>query len=384
VVSPILANIYLDQLDQFVERDLLPAHNSGIERRMNPTYKHLMNHAYARRKARRFAEAAQSVRTAQTLPSRDPTDPDFRRLRYVRYADDFLLGFAGPREDAEEIKHKLTEFLRDHLKLELSESKTLITHGRTSAARFLGYEISVYQVDAKRTRKRRSINGLIGLKVPVDVIAEKCQPYLKHGKPVHRPELLHNADFSIVEQFQTEYRGIVQYYQSAINLRSLNKLRWIMETSLTKTLAAKHGLSVTQVYRKYKVTAQTPLGIRRVFQVVVPRDEGRKPLVAQWGCIPLRRRKDAVLNDRPRRVWNQRTELQERLLADTCELCSSRLNVQVHHIRRLADLQRVGQTAKPTWVKEMAARHRKTLVVCRRCHEDIHTGRPTRHRLSAE
>src|SRR5690606_945901 len=126
-----------------------------------------------------------------------------------RYADDFLLGVTGPKTEAEEIKRHLEVFLRDSLKLELSGTKTLITHGRSQPVRFLGYEIVVHQTDTKRTRRRRSINGQIGLKVPADVVKAKCKPYLKRGKPVHRPELLYHSDFSIVEQYQATYRGIV-------------------------------------------------------------------------------------------------------------------------------------------------------------------------------
>jgi hypothetical protein len=111
-----------------------------------------------------------------------------------------------------------------------------------------------------------------------------------------------------------------------------------------------------------------------VLQVTVER-EGKAPLVAQWGGIALKRRIDVVLNDQPQPVWNVRTELLERLLADTCELCSSQEDVEVHHIRALKDLQKKGRAEKPTWVKWMAARRRKTLVVCHRCHESIHTGR---------
>src|SRR5688572_22141103 len=109
-------------------------------------------------------------RQRRSLPSQDPNDPDYRRLRYVRYADDWLLGFAGPRHEAEEIKSTIAAFLREELKLELSPSKTLITHATSQAARFLGYEIKVQHSDTKITRGRRAVNGAIGLFVPRDVL----------------------------------------------------------------------------------------------------------------------------------------------------------------------------------------------------------------------
>lgn len=176
VVSPILSNIYLDRLDQFVESVLLPAHNHGDRRKPNASYMALLNAARARRIAGDREKAKALRHQAQRMPSRDPNDPDFRRLWYVRYADDWLLGFSGPREEAEEIKRQLAEFLRSTLKLELSQAKTLITNARMESARFLGYEIVNQNADSKQHRAshRRCINGSLGLKVPVDVIRGKC------------------------------------------------------------------------------------------------------------------------------------------------------------------------------------------------------------------
>jgi group II intron reverse transcriptase/maturase len=136
VASPILSNIYLDRLDRFVEQQLLPVYNHGRRRRSNPAYQ-AVEDAIARAKRRGDREAVRALRRQRrSLPSQDPNDPDYRRLRYVRYADDWLLGFAGPKHEAAQIKSRIGQFLRDELKLELSESKTLITHATTGAARF--------------------------------------------------------------------------------------------------------------------------------------------------------------------------------------------------------------------------------------------------------
>ena len=257
VASPILANIYLDRLDKFVETMLLPAYNHGASRRMNVAYNRLAQLDYFYRKSGRPKHAALLKHQRQTLPSRDPNDPKYRRLRYMRYADDFLLGFCGPRSETEEIKQRLAESLRDDLKLELSKAKTLVTNARSEAARFFGYEVVTLEDDTKRTEGRRSINGQIGLKVPADVIAEKCLPYMRRGKPVHRPERLHESPFSMVEKFQAEYRGVAQDYQLAYNVSRLNRLRWVMETSLTKTLAAKLQISVSTGRPSRRPTART-------------------------------------------------------------------------------------------------------------------------------
>ena len=289
-----------------------------------------------------------------------------------------LLGFVGPRSEAEEIKSAIAAFLRDHLKLELSETKTLITHARTGAARFLGYEITTLYSDQKLDRRgHRCINGQIGLKVPMVAVRAKCARYLLHGKPVHRPELIHDSPFSIVAQYQREYRGIVEYYRLAYNLYQLDRLRWLMERSLTQTLAHKLRISVTGVYRRYRQIIDTDAGSTPVLQVTVEREGRQKPLVARWGGLSLARNIKVVLNDAPLRICGPRTELERRLLANRCELCGSTDNIQVHHVRALKDLRIKGRAEKPFWVQVMAARQRKTLVTCEKCHDDIHAGRLT-------
>jgi group II intron reverse transcriptase/maturase len=372
IVSPILANIYLDRLDQWVETTLIPEYTRGTQRKPNKAYARLAHTAARRRSRGRTEEAEALLKQMRRLPSQDFDDPGYRRLRYVRYADDFLLGFAGPKSEADEIKRRIGDFLRDHLKLEMSEEKTLITHGRSGTARFLGYELTVMHSD-----QRRAVNGVTGLKMPMDVVHERCAAYSSRGKPMHLTERTHDDVFSIIRRYEAEYRGVAEYYRMAYNLRNLNKLRWTMETSLTKTLAAKLRISVAQVYRRYQRTIDTERGPRKVLQTTVERP-GKAPLVATWNRTPLVRDTNAVLRDDPSRVWNDnKTEIVQRLLAVTCELCGSREGVQVHHIRALKDLNRPGRPAKPGWMKRMAARRRKTLVVCLDCHNDIHAGRPT-------
>jgi hypothetical protein len=192
----------LDKLDRYVETTLLPAYNRGERRRINPPYLRLQNQRQRLKRQGETAQAREVWRQMQRLPSLDPADPDYRRLRYLRYADDWLLGFAGPRHEAEEIKQQLAAFLRDELKLELSQDKTLITHARTQPARFLGYDLVALNNDQKRDRRgHRSINGQIGLRVPQEVVHAKCACYLRRGKAIHRPELLHDAPYSIVVQY---------------------------------------------------------------------------------------------------------------------------------------------------------------------------------------
>jgi group II intron reverse transcriptase/maturase len=375
IVSPLLANVYLDRLDKHIEADLLPAYNRGRSRRPYRPYMLLWQRACRLEQGGDWEAGRQLRRQMKTMNSRDPNDPGYRRLRYCRYADDWLLGFTGPKREAEEIKVEIGRFLREELKLELSGPKTLITHGRTQAARFLGYEIVVMDADDKHDhRGHRSINAQIGLKVPADVIAAKCKPYLHHGRPIRRTERTVNSDFSIIAQYQAEFRGIAGYYQLAYNLHRLGRLKYVMQRSLVKTLARKFRIRVPRVYQRYRAVLHTDRGRRKGLQVVIERDLGKAPLIAQWGGVSLARETSiGNLDDRPQQVWNNRhSEVVERLLADTCELCGSHDGVETHHVRHLKDLQTKGRAERPQWVQVMAARRRKTLVVCRTCHERIH------------
>jgi len=202
VVSPLLANLVLNELDRFVEQELLPHYNKGIERRRNPVYQRLN---YAITQASQEGEIEQYhqlKRKRQQLPSRDPYDSDFRRLKYVRYGDDFILGYAGTRQEALEIKQKIQEFLSQHLHLTLSEEKTLITHAAKERARFLNYEIHIGRNNTKMTNHKkeahwigRSLNGKVILSVPQDVSAAWQKRFTQKGKIIHRPYLLNCSDY---------------------------------------------------------------------------------------------------------------------------------------------------------------------------------------------
>jgi len=375
IISPLLANIYMDRLDKFVEETVIPKYTCKTKRRISKEAKSILNKIF-RTKDKDKDNIPNLRRKLRKTQFTDPFDPRYRRLRYIRYADDFLLGFAGPKDEAEEIKEQLKTFLRDHLKLELSPDKTLITHALTEKAKFLGYDIS-----ADGPMYHGKGHGRITLRIPIKKLNDKIARYTKDGKPIHRFELLNESDHAIIEKYGSEYRGIVQYYAYARNRFWLERLHWYMESSLLKTLAAKHKSTVTKMARRFAGKAITEKGVVKCLSIKTERP-GREPLYAQFGGISLSSEsfKDVViediLTDRDRFV--PRKELLTRLLMDTCELCGSRDRIVVHHVRHLADLKVKGQREKPQWVKTMAALRRKTLIVCTPCHNDIHAGRPTR------
>jgi len=375
-LSPLLANIYLDQMDTWVEQTLMPEHTRGAGRAVNRTYRQIRHQMEKARQNRDIEAAREYEKHLRTLPFYDVNDPLYRRLKYVRYADDFLIGFAGPKAEAEQIKVEIRDFLHDHLKLEFSEQKTLVTHARTQGARFLGYDIKVQHEDTLRDRNNtRSVNGVIGLYVPEDRLQELCARYMKDGKPAQLPALVIEPDFDIVSKYGAQWRHYAQWFLLAHNVRELTKLHWIMQSSLLRTLAWKHKSTVRKMAAKHKAKLKTEDGIFTCIEVKIER-ENKPPLVARFGGIPLRHKKEAIIRDQLPFYPPRRTELIKRLLADTCEICGAAGDVEVHHVRKLADLaKRRDGRERPEWAKRMAARNRKTMVVCPSCHDDIHAGR---------
>jgi group II intron reverse transcriptase/maturase len=390
VLSPLLANIYLHELDAFIEEELIPQYTRGKRRAHNPEYRRLEYRIKCARERGDDEAVRQLEQRRRQTPSHDTHDPHFRRLRYIRYADDFLLGFSGPKSEAEEIKAAIGTFLRDKLKLEMSTSKTLITHARTGHAHFLGYAISVYHANDKLSRrtgtptKTRSINGRIRLGIPHGLVDERAKRYQRNGRPVCEPALLHYSDAHIINVYQQRFRGLAAYYKYAVDRWRLSKLKYVMQVALTRTLASKFNTTAARIYRRYRSTRAVNGYTYKTLQVEVPTSRGTRCIY--WGAIPLGAIKpgaewvnDIEYSERTRGAY---TDFIQRLQANQCELCGSEENCQVHHIRKLANLKLRwrGRRVKPEWVKRMVALQRKTLVVCHKCHVDIHAGRPTPRR----
>ena len=385
ILSPLLANIFLNELDQFVETELLPKWNRGEKRKRNPL---IRNYEYRIRKARErhdFAEVQRLVKERRQYPYMDVQDPEYRRLKYVRYADDFILGFAGAQAEALEIKNAISQFLKHHLNLTLSEEKTLITQARKEKALFLGYQLSTHQENTKLYNdapsdkiryKRRSINGSARLGVPFGLVSEKAKRFMAKGKPIHRVELLNRSVAEIITQYQTEFRGIAEYYKYAEDVHVLGSLKYVMEQSLMKTLAHKLKTTVSAVYRKHRTTIMIEGQSYMVIRETIETEKGTR--VFTWGGIPLKRHRGEITQPIDDQIhtfkWSDRSDLVTRLQKGRCELCDSDDNIEVHHIRKLKDLKIrwKGRKEKPEWVERMIALQRETLVVCEECHQKIH------------
>lgn len=385
VLSPLLANIYLNELDAYIEDVLIPQYTRGTKRAENPEYKRLKFAMTQARKKGDIKKAKEIERQRRHMPSQDVYNPNFRRLQYVRYADDFILCFIGTKAEAEAIKEAISTFLKEKLHLELSPTKTLITHARTEYARFLGYDISIFNADDKISPRKgtiakiRSQSGYVRLGIPYGKVDELTKRYMQGGKAVHENALLKFTDATIVNVYQQRYRGIAEYYKYAIDRRRLQKLKYYMEIALTKTLACKHKDSVKSIYRKYATRREIGGYSYKVLAVEIPNSQGKQ--YAYWGGITLKRIDvgqgyiidRTVKDDLPQPT---RLELVRRLQANRCELCGSTEKCEVHHVRKLVDIKRQWRnTEKPAWVEKMIGMRRRTLVVCTECHHEIHAAR---------
>lgn len=387
IISPILANIYLDQLDTYM-REYIQKFNKGKERADNPErvkFEYGKSRAVLRLKAVTDREERKSIvkeikhfdKERAKIPCGVDMDANFRRLKYVRYADDFLCAVIGTKKEAEAIKQDIKKFLAEKLSLELSDEKTLITHGRKSA-KFLGYEIyirkSVLTKRNKAGRLTRPFNNKVYLKMPTQVIRKKLLDYgaleikMHNGKefykPKHRPYLINSDDLEILERYNAEIRGIYNFYSIANNCHSLHTFKYIMEYSMYKTYASKYRSSVVQICKKYKKDG--------VFTVSYKNRKGQT-LKRQFYHDGFKRKKQEYGDcyDRlPVQYFYHGTSLIDRLKANRCELCGKEnVKLDMHHVRKLKDLQ-----GKEDWERHMIARKRKTIALCRSCHKKVHYG----------
>jgi group II intron reverse transcriptase/maturase len=389
ILSPLLANIVLHELDNYITETLIPKYTYGKKRDRTDAYNakvSLITYHSSRGNVERARTERKKLRHMQ---SGNPMDRSFKRLKYIRYADDFMLGFIGSKEEAENIKTELKNWLNTELGLKLSAEKTKVTHAQQERARFLGYEIGVIMSDRMIVQtskngirhKKRNLNGQIQLYVPQDVREKWVNKYLVKGKPIHRSIYLGYSDYEIIHAYGSEWRGLVNYYNLAMNIHSLRIVEWTMLQSLTATLAGKHKSIRSKIREKYETTVNGKKSI--VCEVANPKNP-MKPFRAIMGGIPLKREDKPTLNV-DKLIWKPkygRTELTQRLLAHECELCGSTEHIEVHHIRSIRELkQRYKKQEAPLWVVHMAARHRNTLVVCRSCHDEIHAGKYDKNKV---
>lgn len=387
IVSPILANIYLDKLDKYV-KEYIRHFDKGTKRRSGKESNDLTNERKRTvRKLRKVKDGTEKAALVARLkaieqeraafPSGDEMDGSYRRLKYIRYADDFILGVIGSKEDALRIKEDIKSFLSESLALELSEEKTLITHTGKSA-KFLGYEITVTRNNHQRRdvqgRLRRTYGKRVRLNVSMATLRDKLLEYgameikLRNGKEIWKPKcrsgLIFNDDLEILDRYNRETVGFCNYYLIANNCVVLHNFRYIMEYSMYKTFAGKYRSTVRKINKKYR--------LNKLFTV---KYEQKGVIKSRTFYKTSFKRRTTAFNGscdiEPYSIADvSRTNLTDRLKAEKCELCGATGKLIMHHVRNLKDLK-----GKESWKRLMSARKRKTIALCPSCHRLRHLGK---------
>ena len=389
IISPILANIYLDKFDKYI-KEYTEKFNKGKRRKENPIVKRF-GHRKAKlvtklkkstdktERKRLLMQIKEIVRERLNYPASDEMDATMKRLKYVRYADDFLIGVIGSKEDCVSIKEDIKQFMADKLKLELSDEKTLITNARKHA-KFLGYDVFVRKSNETHRDKNghltRSLDHKIVLYVTTEVMRKKLLEYdalkiiVQNGKEVWKPKgrtyMRCLDDLEIISQYNSEIMGFYNFYSIANNSPVIDSFYNIMEYSMYKTYAAKYSTSKKKIIAKYKkngvfaipYTNKRGYEFKREFY-----DKGFKRKE-----LPNRYLDDRLPNTIA--ITGGRNGLIKRLQARVCENCGATDNLEMHHVRKLKDLK-----GKSDWEIKMISRKRKTLAVCSVCHHKIHSGK---------
>ena len=387
IVSPILANIYLDKLDKYV-KEYIRHFDMGTKRRPGKESNDLANERKRTvRKLKKIKDGTEKAALVARLkaieqeraafPSGDEMDGSYRRLKYIRYADDFILGVIGSKEDALRIKEDIKSFLSESLALELSEEKTLITHTGKSA-KFLGYEITVTRNNHQRRdvqgRLRRTYGKRVRLNVSMATLRDKLLEYgameikLRNGKEIWKPKcrsgLIFNDDLEILDRYNRETVGFCNYYLIANNCVVLHNFRYIMEYIMYKTFAGKYRSTVRKINKKYR--------LNKLFTV---KYEQKGVIKSRTFYKTSFKRRTTAFNGscdiEPYSIADvSRTNLTDRLKAEKCELCGATGKLIMHHVRNLKDLK-----GKESWKRLMSARKRKTIALCPSCHRLRHLGK---------
>jgi group II intron reverse transcriptase/maturase len=390
IVSPILANIYLDKLDKYM-KEYMTKFDKGKQRTVNTEYRKLCGKrsflVYKMKKATDETQRLEHIsrirvieKERRQVPPMNDMDSNYRRIKYVRYADDFVIGVIGSRKDCEIIKEDIKKFLIEKLKLSLSDDKTLITHAN-KRAKFLGYEI--YISKSSNQTKRGRISGILRrdygkkvvLKLPMETMRKKLMDcgalkLINHNghekwKPQMRNRYKNNDDLEILDAYNAEIRGFCNFYSIANNSSELHNFRYIMEYSMYKTFASKYNTTMGKILAKYKINKE--------FTIFYESKKGEKKKRVLFKAS-FKRKKESLLPDSDNiptiRFAEYTTSLIERLKAQQCELCGANGTLEMHHVRKVKDLN-----GKERWKILMIARRRKTMAVCQECHWKIHAGK---------
>ncbi|MES3708850.1 group II intron reverse transcriptase/nicotine-degrading enzyme NicA [Pseudomonas putida] len=385
IISPILANVFLDQLDRKVEQ-LIKDHHQGEEgdKITDPAYRKLQRQKTSLRKKAEKQEGAERNATLSLareanskLLSMSPyltRDNGFIRVKYVRYADDWIIGVNGPKLLAEELRSVVGEFL-ENAGLELSIEKTHIRHAKSETAKFLGTNLRIGSENSKIMKvlrygkkfPKRVAGWTPIMYAPMNELIAKlhsrgfCDP---KGNPTTVNKWIFLDDNQIVEQIGSVWRGIVNYYSFIDQFSMLSRIQFILQHAAAKTLATKHRSSRSKIFSKHG--ANLRVRIRDKAGKVIRQVEF--PLIKSWKTSPKRFKIGTVDTNFLERSLRLRTRSK---LYSPCVICESGDRVAMHHVKHI---RKMGQEIKG-FKRVLVSLNRKQIPVCHECHLKIHQGK---------
>lgn len=388
VVSPILANIYLDTFDKYVEEEIIAKENKGKDKKVHPQRRSLLRKIeYRKTKLKNASNSeieslkaeikkfqAELINVPQVI-----NDASYIRVKYIRYADDWIIGVNGPKELAEEIREKCGNFLKKDLELELSYEKTHIRHAKTEFADFLGTKLKVGSLGEQKVATYTSKNGhrfkkkVTGwtpyMAVPIDKLVKRlsnegiCK---SDGTPICKNSWMLFDDTQIVNLFSSIWRGLLNYYSFVDNRTELRRIQYILLYSCARTLAGKHHTSVHKLFKKH--------GKR--LKIQVKNADNKVIHVTEFHLVKSLKRdhmnfriNDSEANNGGKTVLWIKLKTKSKLNFPCC-ICGEKDNIEMHHVKHV---RKMGEKVKG-FTKLMATLNRKQIPVCRKCHVKIHNG----------
>lgn len=244
VLSPLLANIVLHELDEYMMTHIIPQNTKGVRRRANPEYN---KHAVLRDPRKKYyhdatpKEREQALKAMRTIPRNDPQDPEFRRCMYERYADDFVILLEGTKAECYAIKESIKAFLRETTGLELNDEKTIVSNVNEGFD-FLGANIkslknlgsNAYRMSTT-TKTGQKISMRSNVRARVNMPTQKVlQKLMKAGfagfdsrkNIVAKPmtAMVNMDHYTILQFYQSKINGLLSYYSFAGNRAKLHNL----------------------------------------------------------------------------------------------------------------------------------------------------------------
>lgn len=384
-LSCLLMNVYLNELDVFIQDKIVPIYHNDLKRQESKEYRQLrgkisnekkkLNRPFPRmtkeESIKRLKTWKKDLRNISFTESIDITKS--RRLCYTRYGNSILISFTGPFKEAILLRDNIKDYILNTLHLSPSENINYIvkSNNERNPVRFLNHNIVTQWNNTHITNGKRSLVGNIAFLIPRNIIINKKRKYIKNGKPIHLTQYLASSSFDIIIEYQHDFSEFCQYYKFARNQELLTIVKYIMECSLTKTLANKFKISVKKVYKrfssfktvdnfKYKVLAETII------------DKQGNEHIAYFGAIPFKRRpfKNNSIIDIITYYYSNRNSLKSKIINKECEICKSTENVQLHHINHIKTID----NKKPKFIQNLIALKRKTIALCENCHRLVHNG----------